>query len=91
MGCRTTHWQSCKISNVKKVDYLEHWGIIEADFLREYSVDLINELKEMTYRRFVILLQGLSPNSVWFNLVSNMPLTIEDPKAAEKYVNSIWK
>jgi len=45
----------------------------------------------MSYRRFVILLQGLSPNSVWFNLVSNTPKTIDDPEAAEKYVNSIWK
>jgi len=44
----------------------------------------------MTWRKFSILMKGLSPNSVWFNIVANAPLIIEDQAAGEKYVDSIW-
>jgi len=43
------------------------WGYIEADFQREYRLDL-NELifgRQITLRRFMILLRGLSGRSAW--------------------------
>lgn len=42
---------------------IESWASVEADFLREYQIDLAVALEDMTWRRFMILLRGLSPNS----------------------------
>ncbi len=36
---------------------------MEADFLREYGLDLSTALAGMTWRRFLVLLRGLSPNA----------------------------
>lgn len=42
---------------------VESWASVEADFLREYNIDLVRDLDNMSWRRFQILLRGLSPNS----------------------------
>lgn len=42
----------------------ENWGLIEADFQREYQINLIKEYETMSWRRFLVLLRGLGPNSV---------------------------
>lgn len=42
----------------------ENWGLIEADFQREYQINLISEYETMSWRRFLVLLRGLGPNSV---------------------------
>lgn len=36
---------------------------IEADFLREYGIDLSERLDSMTWRQFNVLMRGLSRNS----------------------------
>lgn len=36
---------------------------VEADFQREYRIDLVQELQQMTWRRFVTLVRGLSADS----------------------------
>lgn len=36
---------------------------MESDFLREYGLDLSVELETMSWRRFLALLRGLSPNA----------------------------
>ncbi|CAN5751042.1 hypothetical protein BH23CHL7_BH23CHL7_17350 [soil metagenome] len=37
--------------------------LVEADFMRDYRVDLAVDLARMSWRRFLVLLRGLSPNS----------------------------
>jgi hypothetical protein len=36
---------------------------VESDFLREYNLDLSEALPRMSWRRFLVLLRGLSPQS----------------------------
>lgn len=52
------------------IDIIEGWALIEADFQREYGIDLSESLSRISWRRFTILLQGLSRESV-FIIVSN--------------------
>jgi len=71
----------------------EHWGSIEADFQREYNMDLVVWIHKLSWRKFIILLRGLSPNSIWFNLVKQAQSStkvIEDPKVAERAVDRVW-
>ena len=37
------------------------WDAVEADFLRDYRIDLIEQLDHMTWRHFLALLNNLSP------------------------------
>ena len=39
--------------------------MVEADFQREYGIDLSKEIDNMSWRRFVVLLQNLSTNSIY--------------------------
>lgn len=39
------------------------WAAIEADFQRDYGLDLPRELPRMSWRRFKTLLAGLGPDS----------------------------
>src|SRR6185369_13689256 len=48
---------------VDEFSVVRDWVFVEADFLREYEIDLGRELEAMTWRRFLILLRGLSPQS----------------------------
>jgi hypothetical protein len=42
---------------------MESWALVEADFLREYGLDLVVELPRLTLRRFMVLVRGLGPGS----------------------------
>lgn len=44
---------------------ITHFATIEADFQREYRIDLVRDVWSMTWRRFVVLLNGLSVGSTW--------------------------
>lgn len=44
---------------------ITHFAVLEADFQREYRIDLVREVWTMTWRRFVVLLNGLSLGSTW--------------------------
>ena len=46
--------------------------MIEADFQREYNIDLSESLSRISWRRFATLLQGLSRNSVYIIVNQNM-------------------
>lgn len=46
---------------------LEHWALIEADFAREYNIDLT--CSEMTWRRFINLIGALSSESVFYGTI----------------------
>jgi hypothetical protein len=65
------------------------WSVIEADFQREYRIDLMREIGGMTWRRFNALLGGLSIDSrAITDLVNaeNAPLTGEAAEEAfERY------
>jgi hypothetical protein len=69
---------------------LESWAHIEADFKREYNIDLTQDIKKMSFRRFVNLLKCLSVNSNWYALNNAKQDIIEDPLLAERAVNRIW-
>lgn len=55
----------------------DHWGAVEADFQREYGIDLLDGLDVMSWRRFTVLLSGLSPTSWWAKALED-----DKPKAA---------
>lgn len=42
---------------------LECWSIVEADFWREYRIDITADLGRISWRRFLMLLGGLSGSS----------------------------
>lgn len=44
---------------------IEDWSLIEADFQREYGIDLVTDLKKMSWRKFLVLMKGLSKDSVF--------------------------
>lgn len=44
-------------------DILANWRLIEADFRREYRIDLVFEISKMSWRYFLSLLSGLSAES----------------------------
>jgi hypothetical protein len=69
---------------------LENWTHIEADFQREYNIDLMQDIKSMSFRRFTSLLKCLSINSNWYALNNTKQEIIEDPLIAERAVNRIW-
>jgi hypothetical protein len=70
---------------------LENWGYVEADFQREYHIDLSKELTRMGWRRFKTLLRGLSTNSLWYQICNSKQDVIDDPDEAERAVNAVWK
>lgn len=37
------------------------WDAIEADFMRDYRIDLVEQLENMSWRRFLVLLHNLTP------------------------------
>ena len=37
------------------------WALVEADFMREYGIDLVTDLPRLTLRRFMVLVRGLGP------------------------------
>jgi hypothetical protein len=44
---------------------LELWPCIEADFQREYRLDLLTALPILSWRRFLALLSGLTASSAF--------------------------
>lgn len=44
-------------------DILANWRLIEADFRREYRIDLVSEIRTISWRYFLALLSGLSADS----------------------------
>ena len=74
------------------MDYINDWAVLEADFQREYAIDLTTA--SLTWRRFVILANGLSPDSIWVMTYKGRnegTVAIEDPEAAERAVDNIFR
>ncbi len=62
--------------------------MIEADFQREYGMNLIKQLNQgLTWRRFLVLLGHLGPNSVTaFSLSGPSEDVIEDEEQANEFI-----
>ena len=61
--------------------------MIEADFQREYRINLIDALNNgLTWRRFLVLLGHLGPNSVTTYTIANKKDTIEDEDRAADFL-----
>lgn len=66
------------------MDILRDWAILEADFRREYGIALVDS--RLSWREFLVLANGLSPNSVWvleYQGRNDGSSAIEDDSAAE--------
>jgi hypothetical protein len=83
-----------KKNEEEQIDIIEKWGLIEADFQREYGINLVEELNVLSWRRFLTLLSGLGMNSTLINVIgrSKQPdkQIIDNPEVAERAVKRMW-
>lgn len=74
------------------MDIISDWAILEADFRREYNIDLVR-VRHLSWRAFLVLANGLSKNSVWvltYQGRESGEIAIEDPEVAERAMDNIW-
>lgn len=73
---------------------------MEADFIREYGIDLVAELEKMSWRKFMTLLRCLSPQSATITHVNQERTiggkkgnvhTVVGTKATEQAFQSMFK
>ncbi|WP_409264024.1 hypothetical protein [Lysinibacillus irui] len=71
----------------------ENWALIEADFQREYGLNLEESIDQISWRRFLILILGLSPNSALVNKIAHENKqnenVIENPEDITKQLTKI--
>jgi len=65
--------------------------LIEADFQREYNLNLMEVIDDMSSRRFFNLLYGLSPNSMFWFVQKNKEDKVESPEEAERVLTRLFK
>jgi hypothetical protein len=73
---------------------LVRWRLLEADFTREYRLDINEAIHDMTWRRFAALVAGLSAASRWAgHLRSKAPKRpvrrLTEPKAIGSFMRSL--
>ena len=69
--------------------------MVEADFQREYQIDLLLEIDTITWRRFCILLNGLSGDSLYIIMgqkrdEGEVAIDASDPATADRIMNSFF-
>jgi len=62
--------------------------VIEADFMREYGIDLIAVFFTISYRKFMALLNALSPDAI-FRLIHTSEDNDEAPVIQKKKVEDL--
>ncbi|WP_373323199.1 Gp15 family bacteriophage protein [Alkalihalobacterium chitinilyticum] len=71
----------------------EHWGAIEADFQREYRINLEESIHTISWRRFLILVKGLSQKSVLVGIMQSQKKQqehiVEKPEDIEKAIEKV--
>lgn len=73
------------------------WQYVEADFQRDYGIDLAQELPKMSWRKFWVLLAGLNPYGAVAShydeaLKEQRAQEISDnPDAAQQNANAFWR
>jgi hypothetical protein len=73
------------------MDILKDWAILEADFRREYNIDLVRA--RLSWRAFLILANGLSTNSIWtmtYKGRNDGEIAIDDDDLAERSVDKFF-
>lgn len=72
------------------------WDAIEADFLRDYRINLMEQLDKMTWRQFLALVNNLSPNGAVavriraeLEAEKNETTPMDDEAAANAFFSSI--
>jgi hypothetical protein len=72
---------------------IAHFAALEADFQREYRINLAAEVWLMSWRRFANLLRDLSPESTWKRIAAAKikpgVRRLEDPQEIEDFVSSL--
>lgn len=74
---------------------LHIWDAVEADFMRDYRIVLMEQIDSMSWRRFLVLLNNLSPNGAVAvriraeNDKSNETDNQTDEQAANAFFSSI--
>ena len=76
---------------------LHIWDAIEADFSRDYRIDLMEQIDQMSWRRFLVLLNNLSPygaTAMRIRALDNKKSAEdtteeEDKRAADQFFSSI--
>lgn len=71
------------------------WDAVEADFLRDYRIVLMEQISSMSWRYFLVLLNNLSPHgavAVKIRAENEKPTTTDeqtDEQAANAFFSSI--
>ena len=73
---------------------LHIWDAVEADFWRDYRINLVEQIDRISWRLFLVLLNNLSPNgAVAIRIRSENELVEADEKrdarAADAFFSSI--
>lgn len=73
------------------MDIIKDWAILEADFRREYGIDLVRA--RLSWRAFLVLANGLSQESVWTMTYQGRKdgnVAIDDDVLAERMVDRMF-
>lgn len=68
-------------------DLLERWALAEADWQREYGGDINVAVQTMTWRRFRVLLSGLSADG---RLASSLRSASQGPQRLSAEATDAW-
>jgi Bacteriophage Gp15 protein len=74
------------------MDIISDWALLEADFRREYNIDLVRA--RLSWRAFLILANGLSKDSLWTLIYKGRKegtAAITDDELGEQSVEMIFK
>lgn len=70
---------------------LRIWDAVEADFLRDYNILLVERINNMSWRLFLTLLNNLSPNgAVAVKVKAEQNKPSEDPADDEAAANAFF-
>lgn len=70
---------------------LHIWDAIEADFLRDYRIRLVEQINHMSWRYFLVLLNNLTPyGAVATRVQTEKEKPSEDPADDEEAANAFF-
>lgn len=70
---------------------LHIWDAIEADFLRDYRIRLVEQLSSMSWRYFLVLLNNLTPyGAVATKIQAQKEQPSENPEDDEAAANAFF-
>lgn len=70
---------------------LHIWDAVEADFLRDYRISLMEQIDSMSWRLFLVLLNNLSPNgAVAVRIRAENEKKEPDEKSDEQAANAFF-